>query len=82
LPRDPLGFTVNLLTVAEEDQIKCPTEKHWSEPKKTREKVSRLQLKLGNLFGKKSITFARGNMASGRHNKPSLLDYPKLGEPA
>jgi hypothetical protein len=22
-----------------------------------------------------------GNMASGRHNKPSLLDYPKRGEP-
>jgi hypothetical protein len=56
LPRDLLGFTVNLLTVAEEDQIKCRTEKHWSEPKKAREKVSRLQLKLGNLFGKKSIT--------------------------
>jgi hypothetical protein len=51
LPRDRLGFTVNLLTVAAEDQIKCRTEKHWSEPKKPREKVSRLQLKLEPHFG-------------------------------
>jgi hypothetical protein len=70
-----------LLTVVEEDAIKCQTEKHWSAPNKTRERVSRLQLKLENLFGKKSITFAKGNTARGRHNKLSLLDYPKRGEP-
>jgi hypothetical protein len=73
---------VNFSAVAEEDEIKCQTERHWSEPKKTREGVSRLQLKLGNLFGKKSITFAKGNTARGRHNKLLPLDYPKRGEPA
>ncbi len=46
-----------------------------------RERVSRLQLKLENLFGKKSIIFAKGSTARGRHNKLSLSDYPKHGEP-
>ena len=81
LPRDLLGFTVNFVPVAEEDEIKCQTEKHWSAPAKTRERVNRLQLKPENLFGKKSITFAKGNTARGRHNKLSLLDYPKHEEP-
>jgi hypothetical protein len=67
---------------AEEDEIKCQTEKRWSGPNKTRERASRRQLKLENLFEKRSITFAKGNTARGRHSKPLLLDYPKRGEPA